>query len=94
MKLDRGYITPYFITNQKNINVINAIVKILELPMKRQRPFFIIAEDVDNNALATLMLDKLRVGIKVGENRKANLQDLATLTGGQLAYSYANESSY
>ncbi|XP_004247810.1 chaperonin CPN60-2, mitochondrial [Solanum lycopersicum] len=108
MKLDRGYISPYFITNQKNqkceldnplilihekkISSINAVVKALELALKRQRPLLIVAEDVDNEALATLILNKLRAGIKVcaikapgfGENRKAYLQDLAILTGGQV----------
>ncbi|KAH0640544.1 hypothetical protein KY285_037130 [Solanum tuberosum] len=108
MKLDRGYISPYFITNQKNqkceldnplilihekkISSINAVVKVLELALKRQRPLLIVAEDVDNEALATLILNKLRAGIKVcaikapgfGENRKAYLQDLAILTGGQV----------
>nr|GMD90756.1 chaperonin CPN60-2, mitochondrial [Ipomoea batatas] len=108
MKLDRGYISPYFITNPKNqkcelddplilihekkISSINAIVKILELALKKQRSLLIVAEDVDSDALATLILNKLRVGVKVcaiktpgfGENRKANLQDLATLTGGQV----------
>ncbi|KAJ1435753.1 TCP-1-like chaperonin intermediate domain superfamily [Sesbania bispinosa] len=108
MKLDRGYISPYFITNQKNqkceledpliiihekkISSINAIVKVLELALKRQRPLLIVAEDVESDALATLILNKLRAGIKVcaikapgfGENRKAGLQDLAVLTGGQL----------
>ncbi|KAA8548492.1 hypothetical protein F0562_000241 [Nyssa sinensis] len=108
MKLDRGYISPYFITNQKNqkceledplilihekkISSINAVVKVLELALKRQRPLLIVAEDVESDALATLILNKLRAGIKVcaikapgfGENRKANLQDLAILTGGDL----------
>ncbi|EEF44304.1 chaperonin CPN60-2, mitochondrial [Ricinus communis] len=108
MKLDRGYISPYFITNQKNqkcelddplilihekkISSINAVVKVLELALKRQRPLLIIAEDVESEALATLILNKLRAGIKVcaikapgfGENRKAGLQDLAVLTGGQV----------
>uniref|UniRef100_A0A175YJ84 Uncharacterized protein n=1 Tax=Daucus carota subsp. sativus TaxID=79200 RepID=A0A175YJ84_DAUCS len=108
MKLDRGYISPYFITNQKNqkcelddpliliyekkISSINSVVKILELALKRQRPLLIVAEDVDSEALATLILNKLRAGIKVcaikapgfGENRKSNLQDLAVLTGGQV----------
>ncbi|CAH9103564.1 unnamed protein product [Cuscuta europaea] len=80
MKLDRGYISPYFITNQKNqkcelddplilihekkISSINAIVKILELALKKQRPLLIVAEDVDSDALATLILNKLRVGIR------------------------------
>ncbi|KAH0739049.1 hypothetical protein KY290_037754 [Solanum tuberosum] len=108
MKLDRGYISPYFITNQKNqkceldnplilihekkISSVNAVVKALEIALKRQRPLLIVAEDVDNEALATLILNKLRAGIKVcaikapgfGENRKAYLQDLAILTGGQV----------
>ncbi|KAG6478521.1 chaperonin CPN60-2, mitochondrial-like [Zingiber officinale] len=108
MKLERGYISPYFITDQKNqkcelddplilihekkISSINAIVKVLELALKRQRPLLIVAEDVESDALATLILNKLRAGIKVcaikapgfGENRKSNLQDLATLTGGSL----------
>ncbi|TKY53628.1 Chaperonin CPN60-2 [Spatholobus suberectus] len=108
MKLDRGYISPYFITNDKNqkceledplilihekkISSINAIVKVLELALKRQRPLLIVAEDVESDALATLILNKLRAGIKVcaikapgfGENRKAGLQDLAVLTGGAL----------
>ncbi|XP_038720329.1 chaperonin CPN60-2, mitochondrial [Tripterygium wilfordii] len=108
MKLDRGYISPYFITNQKNqkceledplvlihekkISSINAVVKVLELALKKQRPLLIVAEDVESDALATLILNKLRAGIKIcaikapgfGENRKANLQDLAVLTGGEL----------
>nr|AZJ17858.1 chaperonin CPN60-2 [Cucurbita moschata] len=108
MKLDRGYISPYFITNQKNqkcelddpliiiyekkISSINAVVKVLELALKKQRPLLIVSEDVESEALATLILNKLRAGIKVcaikapgfGENRKAGLQDLAVLTGGQV----------
>ncbi|KAL1342239.1 hypothetical protein HN51_028813 [Arachis hypogaea] len=108
MKLDRGYISPYFITNQKNqkceledplilihekkISSINAIVKVLELALKKQRPLLIVAEDVESDALATLILNKLRAGIKVcaikapgfGENRKSGLHDLAVLTGGEL----------
>ncbi|XP_015892245.2 chaperonin CPN60-2, mitochondrial isoform X1 [Ziziphus jujuba] len=108
MKLDRGYISPYFITNQKNqkceledplilihekkISNLNAIVKVLELALKRQRPLLIVAEDIESDALATLIINKLRAGIKVcaikapgfGENRKANLQDLAILTGGEV----------
>ncbi|WCJ24180.1 Chaperonin GroEL [Euphorbia peplus] len=108
MKLDRGYISPYFITNQKNqkcelddplilihekkISSIQAIVKVLELALKKQRPLLIIAEDVESDALATLVINKLRAGIKVcaikapgfGENRKSGLQDLAVLTGGEV----------
>ncbi|KAA8550662.1 hypothetical protein F0562_002346 [Nyssa sinensis] len=108
MKLDRGYISPYFITNTKNqkceledplilihekkISSLNAVVKVLELALKRQKPLLIVAEDVESDALATLILNKLRAGIKVcaikapgfGENRKSNLQDLAILTGGEV----------
>ncbi|KAL1206141.1 Chaperonin CPN60-like 1 [Cardamine amara subsp. amara] len=108
MKFDRGYISPYFITNQKNqkceldeplilihekkISSINAVVKVLELALKKQRPLLIVAEDIESDALATLILNKLRAGIKIcavkapgfGENRKANLQDLAILTGAQV----------
>ncbi|KAK2986375.1 hypothetical protein RJ640_026639 [Escallonia rubra] len=108
MKLDRGYISPYFITNPKNqkcelddplilihekkISNINSLVKVLELSLKKQRPLVIVAEDLDSEVLATLILNKLRGGIKVcaikapgfGENRKSNLQDLATLTGGEV----------
>ncbi|KAI5420102.1 GDP-fucose transporter 1 [Lathyrus oleraceus] len=115
MKLDRGYISPYFITNQKNqkceledpliiihekkISSINSIVKVLELALKKQRPLLIVVEDVESDALATLILNKLRAGIKVcaikapgfGENRKSGLQDLAVLTGGQVSYVLAME---
>ncbi|EOA26792.1 hypothetical protein CARUB_v10022887mg [Capsella rubella] len=108
MKIDRGYISPYFITNpktqkceledplilihEKKISNIGAMVKVLELALKKQRPLLIVAEDVESDALATLILNKLRAGIKVcavkapgfGENRKANLHDLAALTGAQV----------
>uniref|UniRef100_A0A7N0V9K0 Uncharacterized protein n=1 Tax=Kalanchoe fedtschenkoi TaxID=63787 RepID=A0A7N0V9K0_KALFE len=108
MKLDRGYISPYFITNQKNqkcelenplilihekkISNLNAVIKVLELALAKQRPLLIVAEDVESEALATLILNKLRAGIKVcaikapgfGESRKANLHDLAVLTGGEV----------
>ncbi|KAE8709360.1 Chaperonin CPN60-2 [Hibiscus syriacus] len=108
MKLDRGYISPYFITNQKNqkcelenplilihekkISNLPALVKFLELSLTKQRPLLIVAEDLESEALATLILNKLRVGLKVcaikapgfGENRKAGLQDLAALTGGEV----------
>lgn len=108
MKLDRGYISPYFITNtktqkcelenpvilihEKKISNLNAIVKVLELTLKTQRPLLIVAEDIESEALATLILNKLRAGIKVcaikapgfGENRKSGLQDLAVLTGGEV----------
>ncbi|CAI9107491.1 OLC1v1006851C1 [Oldenlandia corymbosa var. corymbosa] len=108
MKFERGYISPYFITNEKNqkcelenplilihekkIGSIHAVVKMLELALKRQRPLLIVAEDLESEVLATLILNKLRAGLKVcavkapgfGENRKANLQDLAILTGGEV----------
>ncbi|KAJ8451186.1 hypothetical protein Cgig2_013958 [Carnegiea gigantea] len=108
MKLDRGYISPYFITNpktqkcelddplilihEKKITSVNSVVKALELALKRQKPLLIVAEDVDSEALATLILNKIRAGLQVcavkapgfGETRKANLQDLAILTGGEV----------
>uniref|UniRef100_A0A0C9QRN8 TSA: Wollemia nobilis Ref_Wollemi_Transcript_12560_2226 transcribed RNA sequence n=1 Tax=Wollemia nobilis TaxID=56998 RepID=A0A0C9QRN8_9CONI len=108
MKLDRGYISPYFITNQKTqkcelenplilihekkISGVQAVVRAMELALERQRSLLIVAEDVESEALATLILNKLRGGVKVctikapgfGENRKNNLQDLAALTGGQV----------
>ncbi|KAJ7539469.1 hypothetical protein O6H91_11G094700 [Diphasiastrum complanatum] len=108
MKLDRGYISPYFITNaktqkcelenplilihEKKISGLNTILPLLEHVVRDQRPLLIVAEDVESDALATLIVNKLRGGLKIcaikapgfGENRKANLQDLAVLTGGQL----------
>ncbi|TVU30452.1 hypothetical protein EJB05_22077 [Eragrostis curvula] len=108
MKLDRGYISPYFITNQKTqkcelddplilihdkkISNMHAVVKVLEMALKKQKPLLIVAEDLESEALGTLIINKLRAGIKVcavkapgfGENRKANLQDLAILTGGEV----------
>jgi chaperonin GroEL len=108
MKLDRGYISPYFITNQKTqkceledplilihdkkISNMHAMVKVLEMALKKQKPLLIVAEDLESEALGTLIINKLRAGIKVcavkapgfGENRKANLQDLAILTGGEV----------
>jgi chaperonin GroEL len=108
MKLDRGYISPYFITNEKTqkcelenplilihekkISNLNAVVRAMELALKKQRALLIVSEDVESDALATLILNKIRAGVKVcaikapgfGENRKSNLQDLAVLTGGQM----------
>ncbi|KAH7331216.1 hypothetical protein KP509_20G020600 [Ceratopteris richardii] len=108
MKLDRGYISPYFVNNaktqkcelenpvilihDKKISSLNSLIPFLEMALGEQKPVLIVAEDVESEALATLVLNKLRAGLKVcaikapgfGENRKASLQDLATLTGGQL----------
>jgi len=105
MKFDRGYISPYFVTDtkaqafdvenpylllvEKKVSTIASIVPLLETVVKSQRPLVIIAEDVESEALATLVVNKLRAGIKVcavkapgfGDNRKETLQDLAVLTG-------------
>merc|ERR1719446_1059933 len=106
MKFDRGYISPYFITDsktqicelespfilfvEKKVSNLQQLVKILEFVVKQGGSLLIIAEDVESEALATLVVNKLRAGIKVcavkapgfGDNRKATMQDLAILTGG------------
>merc|ERR1719223_1222020 len=106
MKFDRGYISPYFITDsktqicelespfilfvEKKVSNLQQIIPILESVIKSQSSLLIIAEDVESEALATLVVNKLRAGIKVcavkapgfGDNRKATMQDLALLTGG------------
>merc|ERR1719410_2730618 len=108
MKLDRGFISPYFITNvkaqkvemenplvllfEKKISSVQAILPILEQVAKVQKPLVIMAEDIDGEALAMLIVNKLRGGLKVaavkapgfGDNRKAIMQDLAVLTGAEL----------
>jgi len=108
MKLDRGYISPYFVTNaktqkveldnplvllfDKKISSVQLILPILEQVAKLQKPLFIMAEDVDGEALAMLIVNKLRGGLKVaaikspgfGDNRKAIMGDLAVLTGAEL----------
>merc|ERR1719454_1270559 len=108
MKLDRGFISPYFVTNakaqqvemenplvllyDKKISSVQAILPILEQVSKAQKPFLIMAEDIDGEALAVLIMNKLRGGLKVaavkapgfGDNRKAIMEDLAVLTGGEL----------
>lgn len=108
MKLDRGYLSPYFVTDpatQKceyndpyvlaydgKINNVANIIPILEKVMQAGRPLVIIAEDVEGEALATLVVNKLRIGCQVvaikapgfGERRKDMLSDIATLVGGQL----------
>jgi len=108
MRFDRGYISPYFITDnkaqtvefenpfillsEKKISSIQSIVPVLESVARSQRPLLIVAEDVESEALATLIVNKLRGGLKIcavkapgfGENRKAILQDIAIITGAQV----------
>ena len=107
MQFDRGYLSPYFVTDpekmecvlenpyilitNKKISNIREILKILEQVAQENRPLLIIAEDVEGEALATLVINKLRGTLQVcavkapgfGERRKAMLQDIAVLTGGQ-----------
>jgi chaperonin GroEL len=106
MQFDRGYISPYFITNadkmrvemedpyllvyEKKLSALNELLPLLESVVKAGKPLLIIAEDVEGEALATLVVNKLRGGLKVaavkapgfGDRRKAMLQDIAILTGG------------
>ena len=106
MQFDRGYISPYFVTNSekmeaqlenpyvliydKKISTLKDILPILEQTVQTGRPLLIIAEDIDSEALATLVVNRLRGGLKVcavkapgfGDRRKAMLQDIAILTGG------------
>src|SRR3954466_11244543 len=108
MQFDRGYISPYFITNaekmvaeledayvllhEKKLPGLQAMLPILEAIVQTGKPLVIIAEDVEGEALATLVVNKLRGGLKVaavkapgfGDRRKAMLEDIAILTGGQL----------
>ncbi|MCR6646143.1 MAG: chaperonin GroEL [Terricaulis sp.] len=108
MQFDRGYLSPYFITNadkmevsledplillfEKKLSSLQPMLPILEAVVQNQRPLLIIAEDVEGEALATLVVNKLRGGLKVaavkapgfGDRRKAMLEDLAILTGGQV----------
>jgi chaperonin GroEL len=108
MQFDRGYLSPYFITNadkmvaeledavilihEKKLSTLQPMVPLLEQVIQSQKPLLIIAEDVDGEALATLVVNKLRGGLKVaackapgfGDRRKAMLQDIAILTGGQV----------
>ncbi len=107
MQFDRGYLSPYFITNadkmvaeledpyilihEKKLSNLQAMLPILEAVVQSSRPLLIIAEDVEGEALATLVVNKLRGGLKIaavkapgfGDRRKAMLEDLAILTGGQ-----------
>jgi chaperonin GroEL len=108
MQFDRGYISPYFVTNaekmiadledpyillfEKKLSNLQSMLPVLEAVVQSARPLLIIAEDVEGEALATLVVNKLRGGLKVaavkapgfGDRRKAMLQDIATLTGGQV----------
>jgi chaperonin GroEL len=106
MQFDRGYISPYFVTNadkmqvemedpyilinEKKLSSLNELLPLLEAVVQSGKPLVIIAEDVEGEALATLVVNKLRGGLKVaavkapgfGDRRKAMLQDIAVLTGG------------
>jgi chaperonin GroEL len=108
MQFDRGYLSPYFITNpekmqveltdpyilihEKKLSNLQAMLPILEAVVQSGRPLLIIAEDIEGEALATLVVNKLRGGLKVaavkapgfGDRRKAMLQDIAILTGGEM----------
>jgi len=108
MQFDRGYISPYFITNaekmiadldnpyilihEKKLSSLQPMLPLLETVVQSGRPLLIIAEDVDGEALATLVVNKLRGGLKIaavkapgfGDRRKAMLEDIAILTGGQV----------
>jgi chaperonin GroEL len=107
MQFDRGYISPYFITNadkmrvemedpyilinEKKLSALNELLPLLEAVVQTGKPLLIVAEDVEGEALATLVVNKLRGGLKVaavkapgfGDRRKAMLQDIAVLTAGQ-----------
>src|SRR3954467_3475141 len=108
MQFDRGYLSPYFITNaekmvaeledpyilihEKKLSSLQTMLPILEAVVQTGKPLVIIAEDVEGEALATLVVNKLRGGLKVaavkapgfGDRRKAMLEDIATLTGSQV----------
>jgi chaperonin GroEL len=108
MQFDRGYLSPYFITNaekmsveldnpyififEKKLGALQPMLPLLEAVVQQQRPLLIIAEDVEGEALATLVVNKLRGGLKVaavkapgfGDRRKSMLEDIAALTGGEL----------
>jgi len=108
MQFDRGYISPYFVTNadkmtveledayillhEKKLSGLQAMLPLLESVVQSGRPLLIVAEDVEGEALATLVVNKLRGGLKVaavkapgfGDRRKAMLEDIAILTGGQV----------
>ena len=108
MQFDRGYLSPYFVTNaekmiaeledpyilihEKKLSGLQEMLPVLEAVVKSGRPLLIVAEDVEGEVLATLVVNKLRGGLKVaavkapgfGDRRKAMLEDIAVLTGGQM----------
>jgi chaperonin GroEL len=108
MQFDRGYLSPYFITNaekmvadledpfilihEKKLSSLQAMLPVLEAVVQTGKPLLIVAEDIEGEALATLVVNKLRGGLKVaavkapgfGDRRKAMLEDIAILTGGQM----------
>jgi chaperonin GroEL len=108
MQFDRGYLSPYFITNsdkmvaeledpfillhEKKLSNLQSMLPILEAVVQSSRPLLIVAEDIEGEALATLVVNKLRGGLKIaavkapgfGDRRKAMLEDIAILTGGQV----------
>src|ERR1700722_21721 len=108
MQFDRGYMSPYFVTNAEKMNIeldqpyilihekklsgLQTLLPLLEAVAQSGRPLIIVAEDVEGEALATLVVNKLRGGLKVaavkapgfGDRRKAMLEDIAVLTGGQV----------
>jgi chaperonin GroEL len=108
MQFDRGYLSPYFVTNpekmtaeledvmillhEKKLSSLQSMVPLLEQVIQSGKPLLIIAEDIEGEALATLVVNKLRGGLKIaavkapgfGDRRKAMMQDLAILTGGQV----------
>jgi chaperonin GroEL len=108
MQFDRGYLSPYFVTNAdtmaveledalimlsgKKLSTLHSLLPLLEAVVESARPLLIIAEDIEGEALATLVVNKLRGGLKVaavkapgfGDRRKAMLEDLAVVTGGQV----------
>lgn len=114
MKFDRGYISPYFINttkgskcefqdclvllSEKKINSVNSLLPALELANSKRLPLLIIAEDVDGEALTTLVLNRLKIGLQVcaikapgfGDNRKATLHDIAIASGGKVFGDEAN----
>src|SRR6202043_45742 len=108
MQFDRGYLSPYFVTNaekmfaelddpyillqEKKLSSLQSLLPLLEAVVQSARPLLIVAEDIEGEALATLVVNKLRGGLKVaavkapgfGDRRKAMLEDIAALTGGEV----------